>query len=546
MIGTCAFCNKFMTVFQCTNRACGFIFCSACAKMLILCPRCGTMGDLGLDGRLLPTERGAPTPTLPPRQETAIPRSDPKKSDAELAELKALKEEVRKLRQDSVPQGPTCPHCGGTLPTDAAAKQYRVCQHCRNPLHWVGRAVLASEEDVQKRLREDALQEKKRAKEAAEAAERAEALEAQEAAERAARYAAEEAKLQEAKQSLEAALRTLGVASEHTRCTLHTNVGPLILWLCRDWSEKWTLWFVAAIQQELLSNAEIFSITPFGDDLELVKGWLGGLSLRGTRSGSSINFRSTSKVKWPVANEVIGTVKPSLRRSTIARQADAYKWKLRVQDEENNVRVTITNNPTHRSDLPLAEGGWVGYLDQDASGKTLAALEALPVDFANGDRPMQPAFIERAVLHSVTQPLKSGRPAKAGGVAVASPRSLPAEIWIDACAVMAATDGKLSPEEFSIVAQGLSWAGLSDADLKEKFLSRCRKVHKDGPGKWAFTVNNSIAQASLGKQAGGLDALLQVLASLARCGSEDGARKERFLSLFRSAAKGVITDVPPE
>jgi hypothetical protein len=303
MIGTCAFCNKFMPVFQCTNRACGFIFCSACAKMLFLCPRCGTMGDLGLDGRLLPTERDAPTPTLPPRQETAVPRSDPKKSDAELAELKALKEEVRKLRQDSVPQGPACPHCGGTLPSDAAAKQYRICQHCRNPLHWVGRAVLASEEDVQKRLQEDAIQEEKWAREEAEAAEKKAAIKSQKAAERAARSAAKEAKLQEANKAMADALGALGVTSELTRCTLHTNVGPLVLWLCRDWSEKWTLWFVAAIQQGLLCNAEIFQITPFGDDLEIVKGWLGGASIRGTRSGSYIHLRPTSRVEWPVAKE---------------------------------------------------------------------------------------------------------------------------------------------------------------------------------------------------------------------------------------------------
>ncbi len=209
------------------------------------------------------------------------------------------------------------------------------------------------------------------------------------------------------------------------------------------------------------------------------------------------------------------------------------------------MRVTITNDSKHPSDLPLTKGGWVGYLDQDASGETLVALEALPVDFANGDRPTQPVLIERARLHSTSQPLTSVRPDEADGVAAASTPSLPAEIWIDACAVMAATDGKLSPEELSIVTQGLSWAGLPDVDLKEKFLSKCRQVHKDGPGKWAVTVSNAIAHASVGKQAGGLDALLQVLTSLARCGSGDAARKEGFLSMFRSAAEGVITDRPP-
>jgi hypothetical protein len=547
MIGTCAFCNKFLTVFQCTNRGCGFIYCGGCAKMLVLCPRCGTMGDLGLDGRLLPTGAGqndAPPPTAPLRQDEPPTRSEPKKSDAELAELKALKEEVRKLRQESVPQGPACPHCGGTLPTDAAAKQYRICQHCRNPLHWVGRAVLASEEDVQKRLQEDAIQEEKWAREEAEAAAKKAAIKSQKAAERDARSAAKEAKLQEANQAITAALGVLGVTSEHTRCTLHTNVGPLVLWLCRDWSEKWTLWFVTAIQQGLLSNAEIFQITPFGDDCEIVKGWLGGASLRGVRSGSYIHLRPTSRVKWPVSKEVLATFKPSMGRSAVAAQAAEQKWKIRVQDEGHDVRVTITNDPKHPADLPLTKGGWVGYLDQDASGETLVALEALPVDFANGDCPTQPAVIERAFLHSATQPLTSVRPDEADGVAAASPPSLPAEIWIDACAVMAATDGKLSPEELSIVTQGLSWAGLPDADLKEKFLSKCRQVFKDGPDKWAVDVKKAIAHARLGKQPGGLQALLEVLASLARCGSGDAARKEGFLSMFRSATKSVISDRP--
>ena len=105
---------------------------------------------------------------------------------------------------------------------------------------------------------------------------------------------------------------------------------------------------------------------------------------------------------------------------------------------------------------------------------------------------------------------------------------------------MAATDGKLSPEELSIVTQGLSWAGLPDVDLKKKFLSKCRQVHKNGPGKWAVTVNNAIAHASVGEQAGGLDALLQVLTSLARCGSGDAASKDGFLSMFRSAADSVM------
>jgi hypothetical protein len=80
--------------------------------------------------------------------------------------------------------------------------------------------------------------------------------------------------------------------------------------------------------------------------------------------------------------------------------------------------------------------------------------------------------------------------------------------------------------------------------VKEKFLSKCRQVFKDGPDKWAVDVNKAIAHARLGKTTDGLQALLEVLASLARCGSGDAARKEGFLSMFRSATKSVISDRP--
>ena len=122
MIGTCAFCEKFGVVLRCTNSACGFIFCNSCANMLCMCPRCGTMGTLGDEDETFPEggNQQGPPPTGP---------------DA--------------VNPKPVPQGPPCPHCGGSLPPDAEQKHYRLCMHCRSSLFWFGGTPYATEAEQQ-------------------------------------------------------------------------------------------------------------------------------------------------------------------------------------------------------------------------------------------------------------------------------------------------------------------------------------------------------------------------------------------------------------
>jgi hypothetical protein len=50
-------------------------------------------------------------------------------------QLEQIKQQRQSRRAKRV-EGSQCPHCGGSLPADAASKQYPVCMHCRNKLLW--------------------------------------------------------------------------------------------------------------------------------------------------------------------------------------------------------------------------------------------------------------------------------------------------------------------------------------------------------------------------------------------------------------------------
>lgn len=72
-------------------------------------------------------------------------------------------------RRDTKLQGPACPHCGGSLPFDAAAKEHHICMHCRCDLFWVDGVVFATGEDAETRRNEQARQQEAQAREQAAA-----------------------------------------------------------------------------------------------------------------------------------------------------------------------------------------------------------------------------------------------------------------------------------------------------------------------------------------------------------------------------------------
>jgi len=153
MIGTCAFCQKFGPVFQCSNRACGFIYCANCATMILMCPRCGSMGSGG--SQLLPWGAGQPAqpkPAEPQRPSTPTPTPVPT-----IAPM-----------PKPVPQGPGCPHCGGALPANATEKLFRVCMHCRNPLFWFASEVYGTEQEAHARAEAQKAREERQAREEVE------------------------------------------------------------------------------------------------------------------------------------------------------------------------------------------------------------------------------------------------------------------------------------------------------------------------------------------------------------------------------------------
>jgi len=473
-------------------------------------------------------------------EQSRLLESKHREAQAVVERLRAAELELARLRH-AAESGIPCPHCGGSLPPDAATKAYHVCKHCRNALFWVDSAPFCSAEAAAERRCEIARHAEAQrlaiaaAAEAAYARAAAEKAAAQLAA--AARKAEEDARPGEARRAVDSALCSSGVVSSVTECTLHTSVGPLVFRLCRDWSERWTLWFATAIKAGLWANAEIIQIAPRGN-LKVEHGWFGKASLRGERQGSSILLRIPSEVFWPVRDVLLEALVPSLDPPTIQKQTQAHEWKLWAQSGKPTSTVTITNSPSTPDNTSRSQGAWIGFLDTDASWETLLKLESLPVDYDNQDRLTQPVVISGATLRSL------GDDASALSIDDKSAFAsllLSFETCIQACAVVAATDSKLSPSEMAQVVIGLAWSGRRKKDIQHEFVVACQRAHADGAEKWIGSLAENVRIDRQRSHSGGSSdlvgmphaELIRLLRTLSASVPTDSARKAGLVAQIK-------------
>ena len=454
-------------------------------------------------------------------------------------------------RKDTKLQGPACPHCGGILPFDAAAKEHHICMHCRCDLFWVDGVAFATSEDAETRRNEQARQQEAQAREqAAEAvamltrvaAEKAaaEARIATEAAVRQAQLEAELVRLRDARQAVSSAFVSVGIVSAVTECTLHTSVGPLVFRLCRDWSERWALWFATALNTDHFVNAEIFQIAP-RHDVTVTRGWFGRTTRKGARIGSVIRFRPTSEIAPPGTNVMLDLIAPSLSPTMIHEQSRAHEWKLWVESNEPTSTVMITNDPEPRANATQQQGGWIGFLDMDASWGALVKLEATPVDHDNQDRPVQAVTISRAAFRSLADDSNALSIDKSNDAWDAATFMLSYELCIQACALVAATDGKLSPNELATVVRSVVWAGRRPEEIKRAFSRSCRRAYAEGSDQWISHISENLRldlrlsnPRKRGIGAGMTSAeLVQLLRKLAASAPADSARKAGLVARIK-------------
>jgi len=116
-------------------------------------------------------------------------------------------------------------------------------------------------------------------------------------------------------------------------------------------------------------------------------------------------------------------------------------------------------------------------------------------------------------------------------------RVLSAGVAIHLAAVIASVDGKISPAELSEVIASLARSGLSEAQVKERFVAICQRVHKEGIDHWAERLCAMISDPEQASQASGLEAdeLLRLLHRLMTAGGGETSEKQRIISRFTSA-----------
>jgi hypothetical protein len=112
-------------------------------------------------------------------------------------------------------------------------------------------------------------------------------------------------------------------------------------------------------------------------------------------------------------------------------------------------------------------------------------------------------------------------------------------VAIHFAAVIASVDGKISPAELNEVAATLARSGLSEEQVKERFVTICKRVHNEGLDNWAERLCAMISDSEQQKQENGLtaDELLTLLHKLMTVGGGETMKKQRLFSRFTSALR---------
>ena len=521
MVGSCFFCDSVsLLMYRCSNPPCRKVFCRGCGTGWDhqACPACGNHSseNAGLVQAFVdiltpePTPQAAPQATPQPHRSAVIHDDDGDGDDR----VEHLETQIERLSEQLDRKGPPCPHCGGALAADAASKKFRLCPHCRLEVLWHRGTPFADQAGV------DTSIENQRRREEAEENQR---LEAKSRAK--AKQTAAEAESRAAQDELAATLASLGLGAEQARCTLHTTLGPIVVDIHRAWSLQWAIWFAAGILQKAWDDAPIVQITPNCDS---ETGFFGGIKW-GKRRGSFIHFTPSSVIRMPLTEEFLlskplRTFLKGMRSKESpdgAGGASGSSWMLHVFDKDTASPKIILHNAGPNQDTPT-----IGALDYSASQATLMRLEAAPI--AGGDKPFPPLAVERIVLEG------------SGGGASPACQHISAGTCMHLAAVIAAVDGKLSQEEFKQVAATLVRIGVPEKQVKDRFITACKRVAQEGIDEWTEKLCGMLRSPEHTGPAMALTAtdLTTLLQQLVTAGGGDTSEKQQILRRFLAAMRG--------
>ena len=108
-------------------------------------------------------------------------------------------------------------------------------------------------------------------------------------------------------------------------------------------------------------------------------------------------------------------------------------------------------------------------------------------------------------------------------------------VCVYACALLCATDGKVTQREGELVMKGLTWSGVERSVLKQHFVDACMRVRREGESKWLEAVTKTLANTHGGCSIG-MDrtSLWRLLTSLAE--TEPSERESKMVLLEKIGA----------
>lgn len=110
-------------------------------------------------------------------------------------------------------------------------------------------------------------------------------------------------------------------------------------------------------------------------------------------------------------------------------------------------------------------------------------------------------------------------------------------IVLHLAAVIASVDGKLSSGELDAITNKLAQSDFSEAQVKERFITICRRVHREGLDNWVERLCAMIRDQDRQEQARGMtaDELLSLLHQLITVGGGETKEKQQLIGRFASA-----------